>query len=256
MRKAEIKNLLDEAVFRHNRWEFIEWDPIRVPHSFRKLQDIEIAAFFSALLSWGARPSIIKSAESLMELMDRAPHDFVMQAHPGEISFVHRTFNGSDLSHLIAFLRYHYSHHESLEDAFLVEGKFDAFASLSGFHQRVFDAPVHPPFRTRKHVANPVAGSACKRLNMFLRWMVRRDDAGVDFGLWSRIPMSQLHIPLDVHVQRTAQELGLLKRTQSDWRACQELTQALKAFDPSDPVRYDFALFGLGLDSKMQPKSH
>ena len=256
MRKAEIKDLLDEAVFRHNRWEFIEWDPIRVPHSFRELQDIEIAAFFSALLSWGARPSIIKSAERLMELMDRAPHDFVMQAYPGEINFVHRTFNSIDLAHLIAFLRYHYSHHESLEDAFLVEGKFDAFASLSGFHQRVFDAPVHPPFRTRKHVANPTAGSACKRLNMFLRWMVRRDDAGVDFGLWSRIPMSQLHIPLDVHVQRTAQELGLLKRTQSDWRACQELTQALKAFDYSDPVRYDFALFGLGLDSKMQPKSH
>ncbi|MDA0685571.1 MAG: TIGR02757 family protein [Bacteroidetes bacterium] len=256
MRKAEIKDLLDEAVLRHNRWEFIEWDPIRVPHSFRNLQDIEISGFFSALLAWGARASIIKSAERLMELMDRAPYDFVMQAHPGEIHFVHRTFNSVDLAHLIAFLRFHYSEHNSLEDAFLVEGKFEAFASLSGFHQRVFDAPVHPPFRTRKHVANPEAGSACKRLNMFLRWMVRKDEAGVDFGLWSRIPMSKLHVPLDVHVQRTAQELGLLKRTQSDWRACQELTKALSRFDAHDPVRYDFALFGLGLDSKLQPKSH
>jgi uncharacterized protein (TIGR02757 family) len=256
MRKSAIKDILDEAVFRHNRWEFIERDPIRVPHSFRKLQDIEIAAFFSALLAWGSRPSIIKSAERLMDLMDRAPYDFVMQAHQGEINFVHRTFNSHDLAHLIAFLRYHYSKYKSLEDGFLVEGKFDAFASLSAFHQRVYDSPVFPSFRTRKHVANPAAGSACKRLNMFLRWMARRDDAGVDFGLWSRIPMTELHIPLDVHVQRTAQELVLLQRKQSDWKACRELTLALRTFDPSDPVRYDFALFGLGLDSKMQPKSH
>jgi uncharacterized protein (TIGR02757 family) len=256
MRKAQLKNLLDEAVLRHNSWEFIEWDPIRIPHSFRRVQDIEIAGFFSALLAWGARASIIKSAERLMDLMDRAPHDFVMQAHQGEIDFVHRTFNSSDLAHLIAFLRYHYSRYESLEDAFLVNGKFEAHESLSHFHQYVFEAPIHPPFRTRKHIANPEAGSACKRLNMFLRWMVRKDGAGVDFGLWSRIAMSQLHMPLDVHVQRISHELGLLKRTQSDWKACRELTLALREFDAFDPVRYDFALFGLGLDSKLQPKSH
>lgn len=256
MRKIELKNLLDEAVLRHNRWEFIEWDPIRIPHSFRSNQDIEISGFFSALLAWGARASIIKSAERLMDLMDRAPYDFVMHAHQGEINFVHRTFNSADLNHLIAFLRFHYSQFKSLEDAFLVDGKFDAFESLSHFHRCVFDAPVHPHYRTRKHIANPESGSACKRLNMLLRWMVRKDESGVDFGIWSRISMSQLHIPLDVHVQRISHELGLLKRTQSDWRACRELTLALREFDALDPVRYDFALFGLGLDSKLQPKSH
>jgi uncharacterized protein (TIGR02757 family) len=255
MRKSEIIELLEEAVIRHNRWDFIEFDPIRVPHAFRAAADIEIAAFFSALLSWGSRPSIIKSAERLMNAMDRAPHDFVMQAQTRDLHFVHRTFNSLDLSHLIAFLRYHYSLHQSLEDAFLVDGKFDAYQSLSTFHSRVFAAPVQPHFRTRKHIANPEAGSACKRLNMFLRWMVRKDQAGVDFGLWARISMAQLHIPLDVHVQRTALELGLLKRRQSDWRACSELTQSLSRFDPLDPVRYDFALFGLGLDSKLRPKS-
>ncbi|MFZ9970632.1 MAG: TIGR02757 family protein [Bacteroidia bacterium] len=255
MTQQELYDILEGGVLRHNRWEFIADDPIQIPHQFRLQQDIEIAGLFAALLAWGSRVSIIRSADRLMQLFDREPYSFVMNANDRELNFVHRTFNSTDLNHLIGFLRFHYQRHKSLETAFLVEGQFEAKSSLTAFHQRVYQSQIQPSFRTQKHIANPQSGSACKRLNMFLRWMVRRDDAGVDFGLWRNISMAHLHIPLDVHVQRSAQQLGLLNRKQSDWKACEELTLQLKKLNPQDPVRYDYALFGLGIEAKMRPKS-
>lgn len=253
---TRVREQLDVAAELYNRPSFIPKDPISVVHRFSRLQDREIMGFWTAMLSWGQRPTILKKADELVRLMGGEPYAFVMQHTPEDLAsmlhFRHRTFNDTDLLYFLAFFRHHYERHESLESAFLrghhpddptVEG------ALDGFHQAFFSLD-HVPQRTRKHVSAPFRKSACKRLNMFLRWMVRQDDRGVDLGLWTGLRPDQLVIPLDVHVERIARHLGLLSRKQSDWQAAVELTEVLKHFDPTDPVRYDFALFGLGVLEK------
>jgi len=256
MQREKIYELLERKYKEYNSSSFIEADPISIPHRFAKKQDIEIAAFFSATIAWGNRKSIITSANKLMNLMDNAPHDFVLNHQDNDLKnlleFKHRTFNATDTLYFVEFLKQHYSKHESLEDAFLKsEIKNAQVETLSGFHNYFFSLE-DSPHRTRKHVATPVRGSTCKRINMFLRWMVRKDKSGVDFGIWKKIKPAQLLIPLDVHVDRTARKLGLIKRKQTDWQTVVELTENLKQFDPEDPVKYDFALFGISVLDKMQ----
>lgn len=209
--------------------------------------------FWTAMLAWGQRKTIISKAAELMQLMDGAPHQFILHHQEKDrkafSAFKHRTFQYTDTLYFLEFLQQYYLQQDSLEDAFaryLSPGAADAGAALSGFHTLFFSLP-YAPERTRKHIATPVRGSTCKRLNMFLRWMVRKDDQGVDFGLWRRISSRQLLMPLDVHVDRVARHCGLLERQQTDWQAVLELTQNLRVFDPEDPVKYDFALFGLGV---------
>lgn len=256
MPKKSLHAQLDEALARFNRRDFIADDPIAIPHRFSKPQDIEISAFFAATLAWGQRKTILNSTRRLMEWMDNAPHDFLLNHQEDDlkpfVDFKHRTFNGTDALYFVEFLAMHYRQHESLESAFLhthrVENT-DVGAAFVGFRDYFFSLPDAPK-RTGKHVASPARGSACKRLNMFLRWMVRQDESGVDFGLWKGISSSQLICPLDVHVQRVATRLGILERKQSDWKAALELTESLRRFAPEDPVKYDFALFGMGLEDK------
>lgn len=248
--------LLDEKASFYNRPAFIATDPVSIPHRFSKPQDIEIAGFFAATLAWGNRTSILNSCNRLMEMMDQAPFDFVLHHNEKDlqpfIHFKHRTFNATDVLYFIHFFRKYYREHSSLEAAFV---KFLPAASpntgpaLTGFHGYFFD-DENAPQRTRKHIATPARNSACKRLNMFLRWMVRRDNCGVDFGLWKKIKPSQLICPCDVHVGRVAGKLGLISSRQMNWKTALELTAALKTFDADDPVKYDFALFGLGVVGK------
>ncbi len=251
-----VFELLEKKFKEYNSPSFIENDPISIPHQFSKKQDIEIAAFFSATIAWGNRKSIIASANQLIKLMDNSPYEFILNHQEKDLKrflhFKHRTFNATDTLYFIEFFRQHYSKYSSLETAFLnSEIDNSQFGILSGFHNYFFSLE-DSPHRTRKHVATPTRGSACKRMNMFLRWMVRKDKNGVDFGLWRNIKPSQLLIPLDVHVDRVARKLGLIKRKQTDWETVGELTENLKRFDPNDPVKYDFALFGLGVLDKMQ----
>lgn len=255
MQREKIYDLLERKYKEYNSASFIDADPISIPHRFAKKQDIEIAAFFSATIAWGNRKSIITSANKLMNLMDNAPHDFVLNHQDNDLKnlldFKHRTFNATDTLYFVEFLKQHYLKNESLEDAFLKsEIKNSQAETLSGFHNYFFSLE-DSPHRTRKHVATPVRGSTCKRMNMFLRWMVRKDKHGVDFGIWKKIKPAQLLIPLDVHVDRTARKLGLIKRKQTDWQTVVELTENLKTFDPKDPVKYDFALFGISVLDKM-----
>lgn len=252
----ELKDLLDHKVNQFNRVSFIEVDPISIPHQFSRQQDIEIAAFFTAIISWGQRKSILKSAQNLMNLMDGEPYHFIKDHMPSDRKrferFVHRTFNATDLMYLIEVLSLHFQHSKTMEDLFIPESadvNTDAKSRLIHFHQTTFKGPFISE-RTRKHIATPERNSACKRLNMFLRWMVRQDANGVDFGIWKRISPAVLMCPLDVHVHRVALNLNLMQRTQSDWKAVEELTQKLRQFDPEDPVKYDFALFGIGLEEK------
>ena len=275
----DLKDFLDDCVERYNRPAFIETDPIRIPHQFSKLQDIEIMGFWTAVLAWGQRKTILNSAQRLAELMDGAPHDFIL--HHTELdrkkllSFKHRTFQATDTLYFLEFFQQYYRQYHSLEDAFTTDishtppitthqvpnTKYPILTTnyqlpnntiepaLLAFHHLFFSLP-DAPTRTRKHIPTPARKSTCKRLNMFLRWMVRQDDKGVDFGLWKKISPSQLLIPLDVHVDRIARRYGLLHREKSDWQAVLELTEALRQFDPEDPVKYDFALFGLGVLEK------
>jgi uncharacterized protein (TIGR02757 family) len=249
MKRDFVYGLLEGKHQQYNSVAFIENDPISIPHRFSKQQDIEIAGFFAATLAWGNRKSIIASGERLMEWMDYAPYDFVTNHEEQDLkrflNFKHRTFNATDTLYFIEFFKQYYSRHKSLEDAFI--GKKES--RLANFHDHFF-ALEDSPQRTRKHVATPLRGSTCKRLNMFLRWMVRKDSKGVDFGIWKKIKPSELLIPLDVHVDRVARKLGLIKRKQTDWQTVLELTENLKAFDAKDPVKYDFALFGLGVLDK------
>lgn len=252
----QLRALLNEKAELYNRPEFIARDPVSIPHRFSKLQDIEIMGFWSAMLAWGQRITIIRKCEELIQLMDGAPHDFVINHQESDLrpflSFKHRTFNDMDTLYFLDFFKRYYSKHDSLENAFvdhLSPTDKDVTAGLIGFHEQFFDSEEAPE-RTRKHIATPARGSACKRMNMFLRWMVRQDDRGVDFGLWRRISPSQLICPCDLHVDRVARKLGLITRKQTDWRTAQELTEALRQFDAEDPVRYDFALFGLGIEEK------
>jgi len=252
----DLKSYLDSCVDKFNTPHFIEKDPISIPHQFTKLQDIEIMGFWVSMLAWGQRVTIINKAHELIQLMDGAPHDFILNHKEKDrkafLSFKHRTFQATDTLYFLEFFQNFYKKNKSLETAFAnhmsPEDK-NIEAALKGFHEQFFALP-DAPHRTRKHVSTPIRKSSCKRLNMFLRWMVRQDDKGVDFGLWKKIKPSQLLMPLDVHVDRVARRLGLLERKQTDWKSVIELTNNLQEFDKNDPVKYDFALFGAGVLEK------
>ena len=250
VKKVNVKEYLNDLVVQYNHPDFIVNDPISIPHRYSTLQDIEIAAFFAATFAWGQRKTIINKSNLLLQLMDNAPHQFITQHEETDLkrmeSFVHRTFNSTDLLYFIERLRLYYEEYDSLEFAFsshLASTDKTVKAALVGFYHSFFDVEFAPK-RSRKHVASPAKKSTCKRLNMFLRWMVRNDNSGVDFGLWKSIQSSQLLIPFDVHVERMAREFDLLQRKQRDWQAVEELTNNLRTFDANDPVKYDFALFG------------
>ncbi len=250
----ELKEFLDERVEVYNRPGFIENDPIIIPHTYSRREDIEISGFFAAILAWGQRATIINKCKTLLQLMDNAPYDFMVNHTLSDLKvfelFKHRTFNATDCLYFIRFLSEFYKKNASLETAFQLgpDGK-QVENALINFHCLFFSLEDYPP-RTMKHIATPKRKSACKRLNMYLRWMVRKDDNGVDFGLWSSIKPSQLICPCDLHVERVARKLKLIKRKPMDWLTALELTESLKAFDPVDPVKYDFALFGLGIEEK------
>ena len=233
---------------------FVDSDPLQVAKQFSLLQDIEIAAFFTCTIAWGKRSIIINNGNRLMQLMDNAPYDFILNHQPSDLQrlghFVHRTFQPVDLFYCLRALQAIYQEHNTLERAFsrhITPQDIDITNALIGFHQDFF-ALENPTERTRKHIATPLRKSACKRICMYLRWMVRPNTNQVDFGLWKEILPAQLIIPIDVHVARVARYIGLLERDKDDWQAAQELTQKLRLFDPIDPVRYDFALFGIGED--------
>jgi uncharacterized protein (TIGR02757 family) len=253
--KEYVYDLLEKKYREFNRLAFIENDPIMVPHRFTKKQDIEIAGFFAAMLAWGQRVTIIRSANRIIELMDGSPHEFILHHQEKDLKrflgFVHRTFNDTDLLYFIEFFHWFYGEHDSLEAAFtgtLSKRAATTESALVGFHDLFFSLEDHP-HRTKKHIATPLRKSTCKRLNMYLRWMVRQDKSGVDFGIWKDIKPAQLLCPLDVHVDRFARQLGLVRRRQTDWQTVLELSENLRQFDPADPVKYDFALFGMGIDS-------
>lgn len=249
----ELKEFLDQKVAEYNRPDFITLDPISIPHRFSKKQDIEISGFIAATLAWGQRKTIINKCIELLGMMDNAPHDFILNHQEEDLKpflhFKHRTFNDIDTLYFIAFFRWFYQNHESLEEAFTIGWTEDVDVMerlLVNFHDFFFQLPDAPQ-RTRKHVATPKRKAACKRINMFLRWMVREDDKGVDFGIWKTIKPYQLICPCDLHVDRVGRKLGLINRKQTDWQTAVELTERLRIFDPQDPVKYDFALFGMGI---------
>ncbi len=254
MTNSELKSFLDEKHDLYNRPNFIETDPIQIPHSYNLQEDIEISAFLSATIAWGKRSMIIRNAKNLMTLMGNSPYDFVMNADEKNIaalkSFKHRTFQGDDCVFFIHSLRNIYSKFGSLKNVFealfLKDGSIKT--TLEQFREQFFEIPHLQ--RTCKHVSDVSKNSAAKRLNLFLMWMVRSDNRGVHFGLFEAIPSSALYIPLDVHSGNVGRKLGLLKRTQNDWKAVTEFTNSLKTFDSNDPVKYDFALFGLGVFEK------
>ncbi len=282
------KAFLDAKVIQYNQPGFIVNDPVCIPHLFTKKQDIEIMGFWSAILAWGQRVTIINKSKELISLMDNAPHDFIMNHQETDLKrflhFKHRTFNATDTLYFIHFFKHHYSNFDSLEDAFLPFKRDEIFredfketqvkstlnkplkssvclvpmliennieGNLNYFRSYFFSLPDFP-HRTMKHVSSPKQKSTCKRLNMFLRWMVRKDECGVDFGIWNRLNPSQLVCPCDLHVDRVARKLGLITRKQTDWQTAIELTALLKQMDPLDPIRYDFALFGLGVEEKFR----
>jgi uncharacterized protein (TIGR02757 family) len=251
----KLKDLLDPEVERFNRREFIPTDPIAIPHEYTKRQDIEIAGFFAATLAWGQRKTILAKTRDLLNRMDNRPHEFILHHSDSDLrafdDFRHRTFNATDALYFIDFFRRHYQSHDSLEELFSSPFKTDgARCAIATFRRVFFDAP-YAPTRTGKHVPDPERGSACKRVNMFLRWMVRSDKNGVDFGLWKNISPSSLICPIDLHVERVARQLKMIKRKQVDWQTAEELTSVLRQLDPIDPVKYDFALFGLGLSLRL-----
>ncbi|TVQ19571.1 MAG: TIGR02757 family protein [Bacteroidetes bacterium] len=250
---ADIKEFLDEKVHQYNHIGFIESDPISVPHLFSLKEDIEIAGFLAASIAWGSRVSIVKNGMRLMELMGNAPFDFVMSHNEDDLErlegFVHRTFNVIDLTFFVKALRQIYAHHGGMEQVFTENCTPDSTQAAIHAFKKIFFAPPHPA-RTQKHISDPLKGSAAKRINMFLRWMIRRDNKGVDFGLWKDISPAILSCPLDVHSGNVARKLGLLTRKQSDARAVAELDAQLRLLDSTDPVKYDFALFGLGVFEK------
>jgi uncharacterized protein (TIGR02757 family) len=250
-----LKKFLDAKVALYNQPAFIEKDPVSIPHLFSKKQDIEIAGLFAATLAWGNRTTIINNCRKLMGWMGNRPHEFIVNHKDTDlkpfIHFAHRTFNATDLLYFISFLQYHYRQYNSLEDAFVPGKKYkeeNVEAALIHFHHYFFS--IEHPERTKKHVATPERKSACKRLNMYLRWMVRKDDKDVDFGLWRKIQPRQLVCPLDVHVARVAERLGLLENNKANWENAVRLTAQLKEMNPADPAVYDYALFGLGIEER------
>lgn len=247
MESEELKDFLNQKADLYNRSEFIETDPIRIPHLYSQKEDIEISGFLTATISWGNRKMIIRNAERLMEVMGNSPYDFIMESKSEHIDeFVHRTFNLEDLHFFLRSLRNLYATHGGLESIFKTYATEDSLQPAIHNFKRLFFEIEHPQ-RTTKHVSDPMKGSAAKRINMFLRWMVRQDQMGVDLGIWKSLSPSLLSCPLDVHTGRVARKLGLMKRKSNDARALQELDQSLRALDAEDPVRYDFALFGLGV---------
>lgn len=281
MQFLELKNFLDRKVEQYNQPNFIANDPVCIPHLFDEKQDIEIAGFFAAVLAWGQRKTIINKCRELLNRMDNAPYDFVLHHSDDDLkrllNFKHRTFNDTDLLYFISFFKMHYSLFDSLEKAFLPKQEvfLDAHLEIAdggaGYHASEVYLAGQPqvsieqslnyfrqyffslddfPHRTKKHISSPQQKSTCKRLNMFLRWMVRTDNNGVDFGIWNTIKPKDLICPCDVHVDRVGRLLGLINRKQTDWLTAVELTTQLKEFDPLDPVKYDFALFGLGVEKE------
>lgn len=249
----DIKALLDEKHDFYNHPDFIKDDPISVPHQFSKREDIEIMGFFAAVFAWGQRKTILAKCQELIELMDGSPHEFIINHQETDLKrmlgFKHRTFNTTDLLYFLRFFQDFYQRYNSLEEAFLhpsQNGQNPVEASLTGFRRQFFSLEDFPE-RTKKHVASPQKHSTCKRLNMFLRWMVRHDDRGVDFGIWQQLQPADLFCPFDLHVERVARSLGLVTRKTRDWKAVTELTENLRQFDPDDPVKYDFALYGMGV---------
>jgi uncharacterized protein (TIGR02757 family) len=244
--------LLKTKYIQFNNFDFIELDPISIPHKFSKKQDIEISGLFAAILAWGQRKTIISKLEELMHKMGNSPFDFIMNHTYNDLKslagFKHRTFNDTDLFYLIEFLKTHYSKFDSLENAFYPkESNFEMKQMLIAFNSYVFSLEDYP-HRTRKHISTPAKNSACKRLNMYLRWMVRSDEKNVDFGIWDTIKPSHLICPCDVHVEKSARILGLTQRPKADWSMAVEITDNLKSIDADDPVKFDFALFGLGIE--------
>lgn len=248
----ELKEILEERAELYNRINFIEDDPISIPHLFSKREDIEISGLLTAIISWGQRKTLIRNAREMMLRMDDAPFDFVMHHSEADLkrfqNFVHRTFNGNDCQFFIRRLGEVYRNHQSLESLFSI-GNGSIYDGILNFRNVMFDTLV--PQGTSKHLADPSTGSAAKRINMYLRWMVRNDKRKIDFGLWNTIPMSGLMIPLDVHSGGVARKLGILQRKQDDWRAVEELTGFLRQLDAADPVRFDYALFGMGVNEKL-----
>lgn len=253
MRFEQLKEILEQKYLLHNNASFIENDPISIPHRFTIKQDIEIAGFFAAILAWGNRKSIINSCNKLINLMDNAPFEFIKNHSESDLKrfekFAHRTFNSTDLLFIIEVFKNFYKKYNTLELLFATGNTDNVKNGLINFHNQCFEFDFAPQ-RSKKHISTPLKKSACKRLNMYLRWMVRNDNNGVDFGIWKNIKPSQLICPLDVHVLRTANSLELLNSEKSNWENAELLTQKLAEFDKNDPVKYDFALFGMGLENK------
>lgn len=251
----DLKAFLDAKVVQYNQPGFIENDPIVIPHSFSRKQDIEIMGFWAAILAWGQRKTIIAKCRELINLMDGSPYDFIVNHQESDLkpflNFKHRTFNDTDTLYFLYFFKKHYQTYDSLESAFIPQVRNEQLPMeqiLNRFRSYFFSIGEDFPRRTLKHVSAPSQKSSCKRLNMFLRWMVRKDNQGVDFGIWNQIKPADLICPIDLHVERVARKLGLIERKQLDWQTALELTENLKQFDPNDPVKYDFALFGLGIE--------
>jgi uncharacterized protein (TIGR02757 family) len=250
MNQSELKDFLDDKVLQYNTLDFIESDPVQIPHLFTQKEDIEISGFLSATIAWGNRTMIIKNSKKMIDLMGNAPYDYVMSHTDDQLeqldSFVHRTFNGQDFTHFIKSLKHIYSNHNGLEAAFAKNQETDSMQrSISEFKKLFFEIPHLQ--RTQKHVSDPLNNSAAKRINMYLRWMIRQDNKGVDLGIWKSVSPAALSCPLDVHSGNVARKLGLLIRKQNDGKAVAELDRKLRLLDPKDPVKYDFALFGLGV---------
>lgn len=258
MNTIELKQFLNVKALEFNNPNFIHDDPVCIPHLFSQKQDIEIAGFFAAIFAWGIRKTIINKCKELLQRMDNAPYDFCINHKDADLKslegFCHRTFNDTDLLYFISFFKDHYTSHASLENAFFNDETLNQRgnkieAALNYFYEYFFSLE-YVPARTKKHIASPKKNSSCKRLNMYMRWMVRNDNKGVDFGIWKKVQPSELICPIDVHVARVARHFNLLKRKIVDWQAATELTDELKKFDKDDPVKYDFALFGLGVLEK------
>ena len=253
MTHQDLKDFLDEIVVLYNNPKFIEADPIQIPHQFSKKEDIEIAAFLTATISWGNRKMIIQNASKMMELLDYHPYDFVMNHQENDLksfeNFVHRTFNSGDLKQFIKSLKHIYQNHDGLEKALLIKDDSKTYQkAIHEFKGFFFEIPHQN--RTKKHISDPMKNTAAKRINMFLRWMVRNDKTGVDFGIWKTHSPANLSCPLDVHSGNVARKLNLISRVQNDWKALSELDKKLRKLDKNDPVKYDFALFGLGVFEK------
>lgn len=256
LNNKNLKPFLDEKAEQYEILGFIENDPIQIPHQFTKKEDIEIAGFLTSVIAWGQRKTIIKNATQLMKWMDDSPHEFIIGHQPEDLKkfqkFVHRTFNSDDLLYFIYRLNSIYKQEGGLEKFFSDQfnhSNGDMKSAIAGFKTSFFELEHLP--RTQKHLPNPLKNSAAKRFNMFLRWMVRSNNKGVDFGLWKSVTPAQLYLPLDVHTGNVARKLGLLKRNQNDWKALEELMGILQEFDPRDPVKYDFALFGMGVSGEI-----